>query len=152
MKKVSLTHRRGIGAGIALELGNRGANVVVNHSSEKSGSAGAAVVKSILAAGSRAVLVHANVVSQPDISKLVKAALELSPSGKIDIIVHNAGHGDDCFLEDITEDFYTTQTDINLKGLSLTPDNLNFHELILQVPFFSLKPHCHILAKVVALL
>ena len=89
---------------------------MVNHSSPKSGEAGAAVVKAIRAAGSNAVLVHANVVGLSDTKKLVNAAVELSPSGTIDILVHNAGHGDDCFLEDITEDFYTTQTDINLKG------------------------------------
>src|SRR5258706_15456351 len=100
---------RGIGAGIALELGKRGANVIVNHSSEKSAAAGAAVVKAIRAAGSKAALVHANVVSASDIKKLVEAAVALSASGKIDILVHNAGHGDDCFLEDITEEFYTTQ-------------------------------------------
>jgi 3-oxoacyl-[acyl-carrier protein] reductase len=42
--------------------------------------------------------------------------------GKIDMLVHNAGYGDDCFLKDITEEFYTTQSDINLKGGELPQD------------------------------
>ena len=78
--------------------------------------AGEKVIKAIEAAGSKATLVQANVSSAADQGKLVDAAVQLSTSGKIDIIVHNAGHGDDCYLEDLTEDFYYTQTDINVKG------------------------------------
>jgi NAD(P)-dependent dehydrogenase (short-subunit alcohol dehydrogenase family) len=52
--------------------------------------------------------------------KIVGAATALSLDGKIDIVVHNAGHGDDCFLEDITEEFYRTQSDINLKGVRMS--------------------------------
>lgn len=48
---------------------------------------------------------------------LVKAALELGGKNEINILVHNAGHGDDCYLPDITEDFYQIQTDINMKGI-----------------------------------
>lgn len=115
-------YHRGIGAAIALELGKRGANIVVNNASEKSAGAGTAIVKKIQASGGKAVIVQASVIYQHDIQRLVKAALDISADGKIDILVHNAGHGDDCFLEDITEEFYTTQTDINLKGGSSCPN------------------------------
>jgi 3-oxoacyl-[acyl-carrier protein] reductase len=71
-------------------------------------------------AGSEAVLVHANVASGPDIKKIIAAAITLSLDGKIDTLVHNAGHGDDSFLEEITEEFYTMQSDINLKGAELS--------------------------------
>lgn len=81
--------------------------MAVNHASKKSEESGARVVKAIKVAGSEAVLVYANVVSGPDIKKIIAAATTLSFDGKIDILVHNAGHGDDCFLEDITEEFYT---------------------------------------------
>jgi 3-oxoacyl-[acyl-carrier protein] reductase len=81
------------------------------------------VVKAIKVAGSEAVLVHANVVSAPDIKKIVAAAKALSLDSRIDILVHNAGHGDDCFLEDITEEFYITQSDINLKGKEVSQDD-----------------------------
>lgn len=107
---------RGIGAGIALELGTRGANVVVNHASEKSAAAGASVVQAIEAHGGKAKLVHADVSSAEGIQKLVDAAVALSPRRQIDILVHNAGHGDDAYLKDVTEGFYKIQTDINIKG------------------------------------
>ena len=81
--------------------------MVVDHSSESSEESGAKVVKAIKAAGSEAVLVHANVVSAPDIKEIVVVATALSFDIKIDILLHNAGHGDDCYLEDITEEFYT---------------------------------------------
>ena len=82
----------------------------------KSAAAGADVVKAIKAHGSEANLIHANVTSSEDIKKLVQAAVSLSQDGKIDILVHNAGHGDDAYLQDVTEDFYTMQTNINIKG------------------------------------
>ena len=107
---------RGIGAGIALDLAKRGASVVVNYSSAKSADAGDAMVKRIEEHGGKASAVQASVTSPVGIEQIVKAATALSPSGKIDIIVHNAGHGDDRYLEDIDEKFYYTQTDINLKG------------------------------------
>jgi 3-oxoacyl-[acyl-carrier protein] reductase len=66
------------------------------------------VVKAIKVTGSESVLVHANVVSGTDIKKIIAAATALSLDGKIDILVHNVGRGDNCFLEDITEEFYTT--------------------------------------------
>lgn len=107
---------RGIGAGIAVDLGRRGASVVVNHASEKSAGMAAEVVKMIIAEGGKAVVVQADVVSTAGIDKLVQAAINLSPDGKIHILVHNAGHGDDRYLQDIDEDFYAVQTSINLKG------------------------------------
>jgi len=78
------------------------------------------VVKAIKVAGSEAVLVYANVVSGPDIKKIIAAAITLSLDGKIDMLVHNAGHRDDCFLEHITEELCTIQSDINLKGAGLS--------------------------------
>ncbi|EXJ78189.1 hypothetical protein A1O3_09350 [Capronia epimyces CBS 606.96] len=109
---------RGIGAGIALELGRRGANVVVNYSSEKSQGPASQVVKAIEATklGPRAVAVQASVAVAADQQKLVEAALKLSPSQQIDMLVHNAGHGDDRYLVDLDEAFYNEQMDINLKA------------------------------------
>lgn len=67
--------------------------------------------------GARALAIQANIVATEDQKKLVEAALELSGNRTINILVHNAGNGDDCFLPDVTEDFYEMQTDLNVKGM-----------------------------------
>jgi len=107
---------RGIGAGIALDLAQRGANVVVNYTSARGEAAAADLAKKIEAAGSKVAIVQANVGNFEDLKKLVDGAISISENGKIDILVHNAATGDDCFLEDLTEQFYQKQTNINLKG------------------------------------
>jgi 3-oxoacyl-[acyl-carrier protein] reductase len=89
----------------------------VNYTSPRGAIAGAEVVKVVEAAGSKAALVQANVALLSDLKKLVEAALILSENGSIDILVHNAATGDDCYMEDMTEGFYESQTDVNLKGL-----------------------------------
>lgn len=88
----------------------------MNYTSPRGLVAGGEVVKAIEAAGSKAALVQANVALLPDLKKLVEAALTVSESGKIDILVHNAATGDDCYMEDMTEEFYESQTNVNLKG------------------------------------
>jgi NAD(P)-dependent dehydrogenase (short-subunit alcohol dehydrogenase family) len=107
---------RGIGAGIALDLAQRGANVVVNYTSARGEAAAADLAKKIEATGSKVAIVQANVGHFADLKKLVDGAISISEHGKIDILVHNAATGDDCFLEDLTEQFYEKQTDVNLKG------------------------------------
>lgn len=90
--------------------------MVVNYTSERGAHAAEKVIESIRQHGSKASLVQANVAKVGDLGKLVDAAIELSEGGKIDILVHNAGSGDDCYLADMTESFYESQSDINLKG------------------------------------
>ena len=105
---------RGIGKGIAVELGSRGASIVLNYANTPPEAA----IKEIEAAGSKAALVQANVAHLSELNKLVEAALSISEAGKIDILIHSAATGDDCYMEDMTEEFYQSQTDVNLKGLS----------------------------------
>ena len=88
----------------------------MNYTSPRGQVAAAAVSKSIEASGSKVAIVQANVAVMSDLQKLVDAALAISENGKIDILVHNAATGDDCYLEDMTEKFYEDQTDANLKG------------------------------------
>ncbi|KAF8866704.1 NAD(P)-binding protein [Acephala macrosclerotiorum] len=107
---------RGIGAGIALNLAKRGANVVVNYTSTRGEAAAAQLAKEIEPTRSKVAVVQANIAAYKDLKKLTDAALEISGTGKIDILVHNAATGDDCYLEDMTEAFYQAQTDVNLKG------------------------------------
>lgn len=92
----------------------------MNYTSPRGAEAARAVINSIESGGSKAALVQANVALVSDLKKLVDAAVSISSTGKIDILIHNAGNGDDCYLADMTEEFYGLQSDINLKGTSYT--------------------------------
>lgn len=131
--KANLVYR-GIGAGIAILLAKRGANVVVNHVSEGSKKRAQAVVDEITKIGTKAVLCQADVSTLDDFSKIVDAALKISETGKIDILVHklvgspisqiimipntipSAAAGLEANLLDTTPDFYTTHFDCNVRG------------------------------------
>src|SRR5690606_11543071 len=78
---------RGIGRGVALELGRRGATVVVNY--QKNADAADEVVAELTAAGGQAMAVQADVSQEDGANSLIKAAIHAY--GKIDILVNNAG-------------------------------------------------------------
>ncbi len=78
---------RGIGRGIALELAQRGAAVVVNY--VRDADAAADVVVQIAEAGGRACAVQADVSEEADATALIKAAND--EFGRLDILVNNAG-------------------------------------------------------------
>ncbi|GAW17735.1 hypothetical protein EKO27_g6880 [Xylaria grammica] len=107
---------RGIGAAIAIQLGQRGANVVVNYTSDGSRQRVIDVVKKIEAAGSKATPCQASVSNLSDIPKIVGTALELSQTGKIDILIHNAALGVDANLDEVTEELFQSHFDTNVKG------------------------------------
>ncbi|HSH97576.1 MAG: SDR family NAD(P)-dependent oxidoreductase [Methylophilaceae bacterium] len=107
---------KGIGASIAKHYAAEGASVVVNYSSSKEGAD--KVVADILAAGGKAVAVHANVAKQADIERLF--AETLKAYGKLDILVNNAGIYEFSPLESITEEHFHKQFNLNVLGLILT--------------------------------
>ncbi|RMG78405.1 MAG: 3-oxoacyl-[acyl-carrier-protein] reductase [Chloroflexi bacterium] len=78
---------RGIGRGIALELANRGATVVVNYNS--SADAANEVVEAIKSNGGEALAVQADVADEEQAANLIKATTDAY--GRIDILVNNAG-------------------------------------------------------------
>lgn len=78
---------RGLGRGIAIELGKRGASVVVNYNSAE--KLAQEVVDEISKAGSRAVAIKADVTKVPEISRLFQEALQ--HFGHLDIVVSNSG-------------------------------------------------------------
>jgi 3-oxoacyl-[acyl-carrier protein] reductase len=78
---------RGIGRGIALELGTRGATVVVNYNA--SADAANEVVEQIKAAGGNGMAFKADVGDEEQANALIKAAIDAY--GKLDILVNNAG-------------------------------------------------------------
>src|SRR6267154_2132594 len=78
---------KGIGAGIAKELGAAGASVAVNYASDRRG-AEAVVAAAITASGGRAIVVQGDVSNSADVARIfveVKAAY-----GALDVLVNNA--------------------------------------------------------------
>lgn len=103
---------RGIGRGIALELGKRGATVIVNYK----GNADAAqeVVEQIKAGGANALAVQADVGSVEGSEALIKAALD--SFGKLDILVNNAGTTRDNLIMMMKPEDFDTVIETNLRS------------------------------------
>ena len=77
---------RGIGRGIALELGLRGASVVVNYANASKGAE--ELVMEIEKAGSKAFAIKADVTKVLEVTRLFKEALD--HFGRLDIVVSNS--------------------------------------------------------------
>lgn len=107
---------KGIGAGIAKALAAEGAAVVVNYASSKAGAD--KVVGEITGKGGKAVAVQADVSKQADITQLF--AQTKAHYGRVDILVNNAGVFEFAPLEQITEEHFHRQFNINVLGLLLT--------------------------------
>jgi len=104
---------RGIGRAIALELGRRGATVVVNYNT--SAEAAAEVVEAIDAEGGQAVAVQADVGDFDQAAELIGTAVDTF--GRIDILVNNAGTTRDQLLMLMKEDDWDVVLRTNLKGV-----------------------------------
>jgi 3-oxoacyl-[acyl-carrier protein] reductase len=106
---------KGIGAAIAKQLAAEGASVVVNYSSSKTGAD--KVVAEITGAGGKAVAVQADMAKQADIERLF--AETKKAYGRLDILVNNAGIYEFAPLENVTEEFFHKQFNLNVLGLIL---------------------------------
>jgi 3-oxoacyl-[acyl-carrier protein] reductase len=107
---------KGIGAGIAKELAERGAAVAVNYASDKAGAE--KVVAEIKANGGKAIAVKASVSDPDTIGPLINQVVkELGP---IDVLVNNAGVYEFAPVEAITPDHFHKQFNVNVLGLLLT--------------------------------
>jgi 3-oxoacyl-[acyl-carrier protein] reductase len=107
---------KGIGAGIAKALAAAGASVVVNYASSKAGAD--KVVADITAASGKAIAVQGDVSKQADITRLF--AETKKAFGRLDILVNNAGVYAFSPLDQITEESFHTQFNLNVLGLLLT--------------------------------
>jgi 3-oxoacyl-[acyl-carrier protein] reductase len=107
---------KGIGADIAKSLAAEGASVVVNYASSKQGAD--KVVAAITAAGGKAIAVQGDVSRQADITRLF--AETDKAFGKLDILVNNAGVYAFQPLDQITEESFHQQFNLNVLGLLLT--------------------------------
>ncbi len=106
---------KGIGAGIAKALAAEGASVVVNYASSKAGAD--AVVKSITAAGGKAVAVGGDVSKAAEAQGIIDAAIK--NYGRLDILVNNSGVYEFAPIEAVTEEQFHKIFNINVLGLLL---------------------------------
>ena len=107
---------KGIGASIATHLAAEGAVVVVNYASSKSGAD--RVVNEITSNGGRAVAVQADVAKKADRERLF--AETKKAFGQVDVLVNNAGIYEFSPLEEVTEEHFHKQFNLNVLGLLLT--------------------------------
>lgn len=107
---------KGIGAEIAKHLAAEGAAVVVNYASSKEGAD--RVVDEITSAGGKAIAIQANVAKKADIERLFAETQQVF--GRLDILINNAGIYENLPLEEITEEHFHKQFDLNVLGLILT--------------------------------
>jgi glucose 1-dehydrogenase len=102
----------GIGEGVAISLGEAGANVVVNYVVNP--DAANAVVDQIKAGGGTAVAIQADVSKEDQVISMFQQAVQ--QFGTIDILVNNAGLQRDAKFHEMTLAQWQLVIDINLTG------------------------------------
>ena len=106
---------KGIGAAVAKQLADEGASVVVNYASSKQGAD--RVVGQIAAAAGKAVAIQADVSKRADVERLFAETKQTF--GRVDVLVNNAGVYEFAPLEDVTEEHFHKQFNLNVLGLLL---------------------------------
>jgi len=114
---------KGIGAAIAKQLAADGASVVVNYASSKAGAD--KVVGEIKAQGGKATAVQGDLSKKSDIDRLF--AETKKTYGNLDILVNNAGVYDFKPLDEITEEHFHKQFNLNVLGLILATQEAARH-------------------------
>jgi NAD(P)-dependent dehydrogenase (short-subunit alcohol dehydrogenase family) len=104
---------RGIGKGIALELAQQGADVIVHYNN--SAESAEELVREIKKTGRRTKAVRADMGRIEDVRRLISTAIE--EFGGIDILVNNAAVSPKHEFFEITEEDWDEAHNINLKGL-----------------------------------
>lgn len=103
---------RGIGATIALKMAAAGAKVIVNYAGGK--DAADNVVNQIKHEGGDAIALQADVSKSAEVKQLFDDAI--AHYGRIDVLVNNAGIMITKLLKDTTDEDFTRQFDINVRG------------------------------------
>lgn len=106
---------KGIGAGIARAFGAAGATVIVNYASSQSDAD--AVVAQIHGQGGQAVAIQADMSNAADVTRLFDTVR--SAFGTLDILVNNAGVAVFQMIEDLTEEAFHQQFNVNVLGYLL---------------------------------
>lgn len=103
---------RGIGAAIALKLADAGARIIINYAGGK--DAAENTVNQIKQAGGDAIALQADVSKADEVKTMFDAAI--SHYGRIDVLVNNAGIMITKLLKDTSDEDFTRQFDINVRG------------------------------------
>jgi len=106
---------KGIGAGIARALGAEGATVVVNYASSEHEAN--AVVAQVQALGGQGLAVRADMSNAADVSRLFETVK--AEFGTLDILVNNAGVAVFQMIEELTEEAFHKQFNLNVLGYLL---------------------------------
>ena len=104
---------RGIGRGIATDLGNHGADVVVNYRSSEAEAQ--AVVEEIREEGGNAIAAQADVSKQDEVLAMRDRIGE--EFGSVDVLINNAGITIDKKFEKMTRDDWDAVMNVNLGGV-----------------------------------
>ncbi len=105
---------KGIGASIAKHFAAEGAAVVVNYASSKQGAD--RVVDEITRISGKAIALQADVSKRAEVEQLF--AKTQQAFGRLDILVNNAGMYENYPIEDITEERFHKQFDLNVLGIT----------------------------------
>jgi 3-oxoacyl-[acyl-carrier protein] reductase len=104
---------KGIGASIAQQAAEAGAKVVINYAGGKNEAE--KLVLKILEQGGEAIAVQADVSKPSDVKNLFDQAI--SHFGRVDVLVNNAGIMITKLIRDTTDEDFTRQFDINVRGV-----------------------------------
>lgn len=103
---------RGIGAAIAKKLAGEGAKVIINYAGGR--EAAEQTAKAIKDNGGEAITLQADVSKASEVTTMFDAAI--AHFGHIDILVNNAGIMITKLLRDTTDEDFTRQFEINVRG------------------------------------
>ena len=104
---------RGIGAAVAIKLANAGAKLIINYAGGKEGAD--LLVEKIKADGGDAIALQADVSKTEEVKTLFDKAI--AHFGRIDVLVNNAGIMITKLIKDTSDEDFTRQFDINVKGV-----------------------------------
>lgn len=114
---------RGIGKGIALELGKRGASVVVNYGS--SAKSADEVVAELAKLGSKGIAIQADISNPASVSELFEKAL--AHFGHLDFVISNSGMEVWCPEVDVTPELFDQVFGLNCRGQFFVAQNALKH-------------------------
>lgn len=103
---------RGIGRGIALELGKRGCNVVVNYGSSAKAAEG--VIAELKAMGSDSIAMQADISRPEEVARLFDRVME--HYGHIEFVISNSGMEVWCPETDVTTELFDKVFNLNCRG------------------------------------
>lgn len=108
---------RGIGRAIALELGRRGADIIINHRRNSTRAQAEAIDHEISQLGRRTLVIKADVADLQDVAQMFSVIQ--SEFGKLDILVNNAASAVFHPLLQLEEKHWEHVWDVNLRAVNL---------------------------------